>query len=772
MVSLVDTDLTVQMIEEICDRIKTVQISDSSPFLSSTTGETINSEEESVSNRIRQVSPSQGPTPPILQKIINLSDKIQNLKKEHSNLSNQVKTAKDSFLGPNILDTLQKLGNEYELLKKKYLQELSERKRLYNEVIELKGNIRVFCRCRPLNQVEITNGSNYVVEFDSSQDNELQIISSDSSKKQFKFDHVFGPEDNQEAVFAQTKPIVASVLDGYNVCIFAYGQTGTGKTFTMEGSPENRGVNYRTLDELFRVSQERSGIMRYGLFVSMMEVYNEKIRDLLIDSSNQPPKKLEIKQTAEGTQEVPGLVETRVTGTEDVWDLLKSGSRARSVGSTSANELSSRSHCLLRVTVKGENLIDGQKTRSHLWMVDLAGSERVGKIDVEGERLKESQFINKSLSALGDVISALASKTGHIPYRNSKLTHMLQSSLGGDCKTLMFVQISPSATDLGETLCSLNFASRVRGIESGPARKQADLTELLKYKQMVEKLKHDEKETKKLQDSLQSLQLRLAAREHICRTLQEKVRELENQLGEERKTRLKQETRAFAAAASQSTKQVVEKRKVDKKPPLCPSKLRMPLRKITNFMPPPSPLQKQKTGSVLSSMHDKENNPRTTTAGANTKSLVKPRRMSVAVRPPPPMSAQVFRPKRRVSIATHRSEPTSNMTTPLQTSQYKNGNVVGRQTFVRDPRKPRNSKLFSPLPEFRTASETTPTVMRTSSKFMGSPPAQAGSWKPKHPTAVALQRKSLVWSPLKLRSFQNRRPSLLPYRPSSTNEVQ
>ncbi|KAG5244836.1 kinesin protein [Salix suchowensis] len=752
LVSNSSLNMTAQMIEEICDRIKTVQISDSIPSLSSTTEETINSEEESVSNRIRQVSPTQGPTLPILQKIICLSDKIQNLKKEHSNLSDQVKTAKDSFL-----------GNEYELLRKKYLQELSDRKRLYNEVIELKGNIRVFCRCRPLNQVEITNGSNYVVEFHSSQDNELQIISSDSSKKQFKFDHVFEPEDNQ----------VASVLDGYNVCIFAYGQTGTGKTFTMEGSPENRGVNYRTLDELFRLSQERSGIMRYALFVSMMEVYNEKIRDLLIESSNQPPTKLEIKQTAEGTQEVPGLAETRVTGTEDVWDLLKSGSRARSVGSTSANELSSRSHCLLRVTVKGENLINGQKTRSHLWMVDLAGSERVGKIDVEGERLKESQFINKSLSALGDVISALASKTGHIPYRNSKLTHMLQSSLGGDCKTLMFVQISPSATDLGETLCSLNFASRVRGIESGPARKQADLSELFKYKQIVEKLKHDEKETKKLQDSLQSLQLRLAARDHICRTLQEKV-ELENQLREERKTRLKQETRAFAAAASQSTIQVVEKRKIDKKPPLCPSKLRMPLRKITNSMPPPSPpLQKQKNCSAVSSMYEKENNPRITTAGTNTKRLMKPRRMSVAIRPPPPMSAQVFQPKRRVSMATYRSEPTSNMTSPLQTSRYKNGNVVGRQSFVRDPRKPRNSKLFSPLPGFRTASETTPTVMRTSSKFMGSPPTQAGSWKPKHPTVVALQRKSLVWSPLKLRSFQNRRPSsLLPYRPSSTNEVQ
>lgn len=158
---------------------------------------------------------------------------------------------------------------------------------------------------------------------------------------------------------------------------------------------------------------------------------------------------------------------------------------------------------------------------------------------------------------------------------------------------MTFVQISPSATDLGETLCSLNFASRVRGIESGPARKLADLSELFKYKQMVEKLKHDEKETKKFQDSLQSLQLRLAARERMRRTLQEKVRELENQLGEERKTRLKQETRAFAAAASQSTKQVVEKRKVDQKPPLCPSKLRLLLRKITNLMPPPCPLQKQ-----------------------------------------------------------------------------------------------------------------------------------------------------------------------------------
>ncbi|XP_034674611.1 kinesin-like protein KIN-14S [Vitis riparia] len=138
----------------------------------------------------------------------------------------------------------------------------------------------------------MANGSTSIVDFESSRENELQIICSDSSKKQFKFDHVFRPGSDQEAVFAQTSPIVPSMLDGYNVCIFAYGQTGTGKTFTMEGTPENRGVNYRTLEELFQISRERSIIINYELFVSMFEVYNEKIRDLLVEKSNQPPKKI------------------------------------------------------------------------------------------------------------------------------------------------------------------------------------------------------------------------------------------------------------------------------------------------------------------------------------------------------------------------------------------------------------------------------------------------------------------------------------------------
>ncbi|KAK9137271.1 hypothetical protein Sjap_007865 [Stephania japonica] len=723
-----------------------------------------------------------------LQRVNSLTELVQDLKKDHTVLSSEVKGAvEEGFLGSDCVAALRLLGNEHEALKRKYVEESSERRRLYNEVIELKGNIRVFCRCRPLNEDEVSSGSGSVVEFDAAQETDLQIVCSDSSRKQFKFDHVFGPQDNQEAVFAQTSPVVLSVLDGFNVCIFAYGQTGTGKTFTMEGTPENRGVNYRTLEELFRISNERGGTNKHELFVSMLEVYNEKIRDLLVENLNEPSKKLEIKQAAEGTQEIPGLTEARVHSTDEVWDLLKTGSRIRAVGSTNANELSSRSHCLLRVTVRGESLVNGNKTRSHLWLVDLAGSERVSKTEVEGERLKESQFINKSLSALGDVISALASKTPHIPYRNSKLTHLLQSSLGGDCKTLMFVQISPSAADLGETLCSLNFASRVRGIEQGPARKQADHSELFKYKQMVEKLRHDEKESKKLQDNFQSLQLRLAVREQFCKSLLDKVRDLENQLAEERKVRLQSESRAAASAsATGSLKSMalptigeVQKGQSKRKPPLGPSRLRPPLRGISNFLPPPSPLPSFKTGLRLttstSSMNkentfgsksengltrvDKENNSETASK-TNVRGLMRPRRFSIAVKPPK-VTEQIHQPKRRVSVAAFRSDShSSSSMTPLTSKvQYSRGALMPRRSFVNDPRSS-TSRMFPAFNSAATAAcEATPVTIK--SKFLGSP-VQSSSFKLRTPSGLALPRRHFVWSPLKQKALNNTRKSLPP----------
>ncbi|KAL3527570.1 hypothetical protein ACH5RR_012226 [Cinchona calisaya] len=462
-----------------------------------------------------------------------LDQKVQRMKQEHIQLSREAHECVDSIPDLNkMIFAVQALVEQCEDLKVKYNEEQVKRRKLFNQVQEAKGNIRVFCRCRPLSKAEALAGCSTVVDFDAAKDGELGILNGGSMKKTFKFDCIYTPKDDQADVYADASPMVTSVLDGYNVCIFAYGQTGTGKTFTMEGTVEKRGVNYRTLEELFKVVKERSETFSYNISVSVLEVYNEQIRDLLVTSSTS--KKLEIKQAPEGFHHIPGIVEAEVGNIKEVWDVLQAGSSARAVGSNNVNEHSSRSHCMLCVMVKAKNLINGECTKSKLWLVDLAGSERLAKTDVQGDRLKEAQNINRSLSALGDVISALANKSGHIPYRNSKLTHLLQDSLGGDSKTLMFVQISPSEKDLSETLSSLNFATRVRGIELGPARKQIDTSELQKMKLMLDKSKQEsrskDESIRKLEESLQNIETKAKGKDVILKNIQDKIKELESQL--------------------------------------------------------------------------------------------------------------------------------------------------------------------------------------------------------------------------------------------------
>uniref|UniRef100_A0ACD5WJT7 Uncharacterized protein n=1 Tax=Avena sativa TaxID=4498 RepID=A0ACD5WJT7_AVESA len=465
--------------------------------------------------------------------ISNLESKIKAMKQEQALLSLEAHDCADSIPDlSKMIAAVQALVAQCEDLKIKYNEEMAKRKKLHNIVQETKGNIRVFCRCRPLSKVETTSGYKCVVDFDGANDGDIGIMNGGTSKKSFKFDRVYTPKDDQAEVYADASPLVTSVLDGYNVCIFAYGQTGTGKTFTMEGTERSRGVNYRTLEELFKIAEERKESVTYNISVSVLEVYNEQIRDLLATSPSS--KKLEIKQAGEGSHHVPGIVEANVENINEVWDVLQTGSNSRAVGSNNVNEHSSRSHCMLCIMVRARNLINGDCTRSKLWLVDLAGSERLAKTDAQGDRLKEAQNINRSLSALGDVISALASRSSHIPYRNSKLTHLLQDSLGGDSKALMFVQISPSDNDVSETLSSLNFASRVRGIELGPAKKQVDTAELQKVKQMLERSKQEvrlkDDSLKKLEENCQNLENKAKGKEQLYKTLQEKIKDLESQL--------------------------------------------------------------------------------------------------------------------------------------------------------------------------------------------------------------------------------------------------
>ncbi|CAG7872234.1 unnamed protein product [Brassica rapa] len=329
-----------------------------------------------------------------------------------------------------------------------YKRVLEENRKLYNLVQDLKGNIRVYCRVRPFMPGQPTSLS--TVENIEEGTITIRVPSKYGKEghKPFMFNKVFGPSATQEEVFSDMQPLVRSVLDGYNVCIFAYGQTGSGKTFTMSGpkelTEESLGVNYRALADL---NNSHNGI-------------------------NVPEANL-----------VP------VSSRADVIQLMDVGQMNRAVSSTAMNDRSSRSHSCVTVHVQGRDLTSGAILHGSMHLVDLAGSERVDKSEVTGDRLKEAQHINKSLSALGDVISSLSQKNAHVPYRNSKLTQLLQDSLGGSAKTLMFVHVSPEAETVGETISTLKFAERVGSVELGAARVNKDNSEVKELKEQIANLK-------------------------------------------------------------------------------------------------------------------------------------------------------------------------------------------------------------------------------------------------------------------------------------------
>ncbi|KAI4347182.1 hypothetical protein L6164_008017 [Bauhinia variegata] len=374
----------------------------------------------------------------------------------------------------------------------KYHAVLAENRRLFNEVQELKGNIRVYCRIRPF--ISGQNEKQSIVDHIG----EDELVVANPSKqgrdglRSFKFNKIFGPTATQVDVYNDIKDFIRSVLDGYNVCIFAYGQTGSGKTYTMCGpngaTTESFGVNYRALNDLFGISSSRASSLTYEIWVQMVEIYNEQVHDLL--STDGCPKKLGITNHSQSKGlAVPDASMFPVKSTSDVMELMEIGLKNRAMGATAMNERSSRSHSVVSIHVRGTDLRSGSSLHGNLHLVDLAGSERVDRSEVTGGRLREAQHINKSLSALGDVIFALAQKSSHVPYRNSKLTQLLQSSLGGQAKTLMFVQLNPDATSFSESLSTLKFAERVSGVELGAARSNKEARDVRELMEQVASLK-------------------------------------------------------------------------------------------------------------------------------------------------------------------------------------------------------------------------------------------------------------------------------------------
>jgi kinesin family protein C2/C3 len=368
-----------------------------------------------------------------------------------------------------------KVADRVKLVQKKLDEESAKRRALFNQIQELKGNIRVYCRVRPcLSDEEKAMGMG--IEF-AGQHNDLVVANPDRPQlapKRFEFEQVFTPQQaTQAAVFKEIEPLATSVVDGYNVCIFAYGQTGSGKTHTMEGpkdaSEDDLGIYYRSVRQLFQIVDERKELITITVSVNLLEVYNEEIHDLLIPKQDRPEKGgLEIRRGPQGIF-VEWLTEVPVTSAKHVLEVLAEGNKNRAVTSTAMNEQSSRSHSMLVVKVQTLTHGTDKQSSAALTLVDLAGSERPSKSNVTGQAMKEAQHINKSLSCLADVIAARGAKSSHVPYRNSKLTALLQESLGGDSKTLMLVHCRPTGDNISETLCTLNFATRVRAVEMGPA---------------------------------------------------------------------------------------------------------------------------------------------------------------------------------------------------------------------------------------------------------------------------------------------------------------
>eukprot|EP01061_Rhynchopus_euleeides_P016794 TRINITY_DN28115_c0_g1_i1.p1 TRINITY_DN28115_c0_g1~~TRINITY_DN28115_c0_g1_i1.p1 ORF type:complete len:1031 (+),score=493.01 TRINITY_DN28115_c0_g1_i1:63-3095(+) len=360
------------------------------------------------------------------------------------------------------LKRLEQNDEELKVANARYKKEEQRRRVLYNQLMELKGNIRVFCRIRLV--------ADEPPECVTLEDDMTVRIKDPQSGKitPFEFDKCFDQDSMQSDVFEEAKGLAVSVLDGYNVCIFAYGQTGSGKTYTMEGPKDNRGVNFRTVSELFRLAMEREAEYAYTLSVSVLEVYNDKIFDL-------QNKRIQVKVTpgvkgGDGVSIVP-LEKTRVTDADQVISALEEAYTNRKVGGTSMNEHSSRSHCVLTVWIEAKNVSTGQMFTGKLHLVDLAGSERLAKSEVTGDQKVESVHINKSLTQLGLCINSLANKKDHIPFRNSQLTTLLQDSLGGNCKCLMFANISPKTSNVPETISTLNFATGAKKVELGKASK-------------------------------------------------------------------------------------------------------------------------------------------------------------------------------------------------------------------------------------------------------------------------------------------------------------
>lgn len=353
-------------------------------------------------------------------------------------------------------------------------------------------SVKVVIRARPLSSSEISRGNTNIVSVDQEL-NQISILDSKSVPKTFAFDGIYNENYTQQQIYDETAfPLVESVLEGYNGTIFAYGQTGCGKTFTMVGVPGDevmQGIIPNSFGHIFGCISESGASKCFLVRCSYSEIYNEEVRDLI---SNDPTLKLELKESADKSIYVKNLSMHVVKSVVDIERLMEFGNKHRITKETNMNERSSRSHAIFTIYIETSEEKDGRSLvkAGKLNLVDLAGSERQKKTGASGDRLKEGIKINLSLHALGNVITSLVDGSSHVPYRDSKLTLLLQDSLGGNTKTVMIAVISPADYNYDESLSTLRYASRAKFIKNKPKVNEDPKDALLRsYAEEIQRLK-------------------------------------------------------------------------------------------------------------------------------------------------------------------------------------------------------------------------------------------------------------------------------------------
>ncbi|XP_071702854.1 kinesin-like protein KIN-14B [Rutidosis leptorrhynchoides] len=399
----------------------------------------------------------------VATKLHNLKDKLKHAREDYAELrqeaidlqyySNAKLDRVTRYLSV-LADKTRKLDQAALEAEAKVAPLINEKKRLYNELLTAKGNIKVFCRTRPLFEVEGLS----VVEFPD--DFTIRVNTGDDTvsnpKKDYEFDRVYGPHIGQAEVFTDVQPFVQSALDGHNVSIFAYGQTSSGKTHTMEGSSHDRGLYARCFEELFDVSNsDTTSTSRFNFFVTVVELHNEQMHDLLSEVESGLPK-----VQMGSIDSFVDIIQEKVDNPLDFSKVIKKAFINRSDDKTKINV----SHLIITIHIYYDNLVTGENLYSKLSLVDLAGSESQRLEDNDGEQTTDMLHVMKSLSALGDVLASLTSKKEDVPYENSMLTKALSDSLGGSSMTLLIVNICPDVSNLSETLSSLNFSARARNM--------------------------------------------------------------------------------------------------------------------------------------------------------------------------------------------------------------------------------------------------------------------------------------------------------------------